>query len=214
MLEWFGFSGPASHIQQQSPVSKLIPKSLFNSDDSQKTIQKTSVTILHEYCQQRKIQAPYYDIQQVENGSGFYCRVKVEGKLYIGLTKPSKKEAKQSAAEKAVEIHISTPAPGDTLPSSKYAFIAFLYNITYVCHLGSHKSPSISQIQQLKMKYFDQKSVPFSFRKSYFVTKPVDDGFQCILTIPRQRDFKSAVLPSKLAAENDAAKCALEFFKL
>ena len=112
------FSGPVSHIQQQSPISKLTPKS-FNSDDSQKTAQKTSVTILHEYCQQRKIQAPSYDVQQVENGGGFHCRVKVEGKLYIGLTKPNKKEAKQSAAEKAVEIHISTSAPDDTLPSSK-----------------------------------------------------------------------------------------------
>ena len=64
------------------------------------------------------------------------------------------------------------------------------------------------------MKYFDRKNVPFPYQKGYFVTKPVDGGFQCVLSIPRQRDFKSAVLPSKLAAENDAAKCALDFFKL
>ena len=79
---------------------------------------------------------------------------------------------------------------------------------------GPHKTASTSYVQQLKVKYFDKKSVPFTFRKSYFVPKKVDGGFQCVLSIPRQRDFKSAVLPSKAAAENDAAKCALEFFKL
>ena len=79
---------------------------------------------------------------------------------------------------------------------------------------GPHKTASTSYVQQLKVKYFDRKSIPFSFRKSYFVTKPVDGGFQCVLSIPHQCGFKSAVLPSKVAAENDAAKCALDFFKL
>lgn len=73
---------------------------------------------------------------------------------------------------------------------------------------------STSYIQNLKVRYFDRKDVPFSFRKSYFVTKPVDGRFQCVLSIPRQRDFKSAVLPSKSAAENDAAKKAVDYFKL
>ena len=60
-----------------------------------------------------------YDIHQVENGSGFYCRVMLEGKMYFESTRPSKKEAKQSAAEKAIEIHISTSTFDDTLLSSE-----------------------------------------------------------------------------------------------
>lgn len=87
----------------------------------------------------------------------------------------------------------------------------------YVYYSGLHKpttSTSNSYVQELKVKYFDRKSVPYSFRKSYFVTKPTDGGFQCVLSIPRQRDFKSDVLPSKSAAENDVAKKALEYFKL
>lgn len=31
--------------------------------------------------------------------------------MYLGSTRPSKKEAKQSAAEKAVELHISKSTP-------------------------------------------------------------------------------------------------------
>ena len=46
--------------------------------------------------------------------SGFYSRVMVEGRIYLESTKPNQKEAKQSAAEKAVELHISTCTPGDT----------------------------------------------------------------------------------------------------
>ena len=46
-----------------------------------------------------------------------------------------------------------------------------------------------------------------------FDTKPVDGGFQCILKIPQQHDFKSTVLPSISAAENDVAKCALKFLQ-
>ena len=34
--------------------------------------------------------------------------------LSLGSTKSNKKEAKQSAAEKAVELHISTSTPDDT----------------------------------------------------------------------------------------------------
>ena len=34
--------------------------------------------------------------------------------MYLGSTKSNKKEAKQSAAEKAVELHISTSTPDDT----------------------------------------------------------------------------------------------------
>ena len=79
---------------------------------------------------------------------------------------------------------------------------------------GPLKAASTSHIQELKVKYFDRKNVPFSFQKRYFVTKSVGGGFQCVLSIPRQRDFKSAVLPSKSAAENDAAKHALDYFKL
>ena len=48
---------------------------------------------------------------------------------------------------------------------------------------------------------------------SYLDKKPVDGGFQCVLKIPQQHDFKSAVLPSISAAENDAAKCALKFLQ-
>jgi len=43
----------------------------------------------------------------VENSNGYYCRVIVECKVYLGLTRPGKKQAKRSAAEKAVELHIS-----------------------------------------------------------------------------------------------------------
>ena len=43
----------------------------------------------------------------------------LEGKLYFESTRPSKKEAKQSAAEKAIEIHISTSTFDDTLLSSE-----------------------------------------------------------------------------------------------
>ena len=53
--------------------------------------------------------------------------------------------------------------------------------------------------------------VPFSFQKCYFDTEPVDGGFHCI---SQQCDFKSAVLPSKPAAENDATKHALELLQL
>ena len=90
----------------------------------------------------------------------------------------------------------------------------------YIYYSGSHKthipykSPPNSYVQQLKVKYFDRKSVPFPFRKSYIVTKPVDGAFQCALSNSCQYDFKSAVLLSKSAAENDAAKCALNFFKM
>ena len=89
----------------------------------------------------------------------------------------------------------------------------------YIYYSGPHKthildkSPPNSYVQQLKVKYFDRKCSIF-FSKSYFVAKPEDGGFQCVLSIPRQHDFKSAVLPSKSAAENDAAKCALNFLKL
>ena len=52
------------------------------------------------------------------------------------------------------------------------------------------------------------------YKKIFFDTNPVDGGFHCILRIPRQRDFKSAVLPSKPAAEKDATKHALELLQL
>ena len=48
---------------------------------------------------------------------------------------------------------------------------------------------------------------------NYLDTKPVDDGFQCILKIPQQHDFKSAVLSSISAAKNDVAKCALKLLQ-
>ena len=201
-------------------MPKLIPKFCVSTKESQQPIQKNPISTLQEYCQQRKTQPPFYDIQKVD-GSGFYYRVTLEGKMYLGSTRPSKKEAKQSAAEKAIEIHISTSTPDDTLPSSEVITSnRFVFMQHYIYYSGPHKThipdktPSDSYVQQLKVKYFDRKSVPFSFRKSSFVTKPVDGGFQCVLSIPRQRDFKSAVLPSKSAAENDAAKCALNFFKL
>lgn len=85
----------------------------------QQPVQKTPITILQEYCQQSKVQPPSYDIQTVQNGSGFYCRVTVEGKMYLGSTKPNKKEAKQSAAEKAVGLHIHRSTPDDTLQSGE-----------------------------------------------------------------------------------------------
>ena len=81
-------------------------------------------------------------------------------------------------------------------------------------HSGPQKAPMASYAQQLKEKYFDRKNVPFSFQKHYFDTQQVDGGYQCVLKIPRQQKFNSAVLPSKSAAKNDAAKCALDFFKL
>ena len=192
-------------------MSKLTPKSVVGTKESQQPTQKNPISALQEYCQQRKAQPPLYDVHQVENDGGFYCRVMVEGKMYLGSTRPNKKEAKHSAAEKAIEIHISTSTPDDALPSSKVIHLVCVYAALYS---GPHKTPSTSNVQELKVKYFDRKSVPFSFRKNYFVTKPVDGGFQCVLSIPRQRDFKSAVLPSKSAAENDAAKRALDFFKL
>ena len=113
-------SGPASHIQQSSSVSKLTPKSCVSTPkESQQPIQKNPISTLQEYSQQRKTQPPLYDIHQVENGSGFYCRIMLEGKMYLGSIRPGKKEAKQSAAEKAIEIHISTSTSNDTLPSSE-----------------------------------------------------------------------------------------------
>ena len=120
-------SGPASLTQQSSSVSKLTLKSCVSTKESQQPIQKTPITILQEYCQQRKTQPPSYDIHQVEDGSGFYCRVIVESKMYLGSTRTSKKEAKQSAAEKAVEIHITTSTPDDTLPSSEVITFRFVF---------------------------------------------------------------------------------------
>ena len=103
---------------QKTPI-KLTPKSC--AKESQQPIQKTPITLLQEYCQQRKIQSPSYDTQAVGNdGVGFYSRVTVEGKMYLGSTKPSKKEAKQSAAEKAVELHIGTSSPDDTTKPSEH----------------------------------------------------------------------------------------------
>ena len=108
-------------------MSKLTPKPVVSTKESQQPIQKNAVSTLQEYCQQRKAQPPFYDIQQVENGSGFYCRVTVEGKMYLGSTRPNKKEAKQSAAEKAIEIHISATTPDNTLPSSKDMTFRFVF---------------------------------------------------------------------------------------
>ena len=65
--------------------------------------------------------SPSYDIKEVDNGTGFYCRVTIEGKMYLGSTRPSKKEAKQSAAEKAISLHISKsiPVTSDDMTQSK-----------------------------------------------------------------------------------------------
>ena len=212
---------PTFHVQQSNSEAKLTPES---PKESQQPLQKSPITLLQEYCQRRKIQCPLYEIQPAQSGRGFYCRVIVEGKIYLGSTKSNKKEAKQSAAEKAVELHISTSTSDDTakpdtskpntVKPSELIVNTFICRYTIFYYSGPQKSASTSYVQLLKVKYFDKKTIPFSFRKSYFVTKKADGGFQCVLSIPRQRDFKSAVLPSKSAAENDAAKCALDFFKL
>ena len=91
--------------------------------------------------------------------------------MYLGLTRPNKKEAKQSAAEKAIEIHISTTIPDNTLPSSKVMTFKFVFMQHYT------QVPTKLPLHLMYVKYFNRKSVPFSFQKSYFVTKPVDGGF-------------------------------------
>ena len=60
---------------------------------SQQLIEKTSITLLQEYCQQRKTQPPSYDTQTVEkDGGGFCSRVTVVGKMYLTWMRLSKKK--------------------------------------------------------------------------------------------------------------------------
>lgn len=72
------------------------------------------------------MQCPLYEILPVKLGSGFYGRVTVEGKMYLGSTKSNKKEAKQSAAEKAVELHVFTSTPDSTVKPSELILNMFI----------------------------------------------------------------------------------------
>ena len=110
--------------------------------------------------------------------------------ISLGSTKSNNKEAKQCAAEKAVELHISTSTPDDTakpdtskpntVKPSELIVNTFICSYTIFYYSGPQKSASTSYVQLLKVKYFDRKTIPFPFRKSYFVTKPADGGFQYV----------------------------------
>ena len=68
-----------------------------------KTVTKTPVSILLEYCQQNKVKDPEYMEVPAQNGSGFSYVVTVKGNSYNGIVRTKKQEAKHSAAKVAIQ---------------------------------------------------------------------------------------------------------------
>jgi len=68
-----------------------------------KTMSKTPVSILLEYCQHNKLKDPEYTEVPAQNANGFSYVVTVKGNAYNGIVKTNKREAKQSAAIVAVQ---------------------------------------------------------------------------------------------------------------
>jgi len=68
-----------------------------------KTVAKTPVSILLEYCQKNKLKEPEYVEVPAQNGSGFSYVVTVKGNSYNGIVRTKKQEAKHSAAKVAIQ---------------------------------------------------------------------------------------------------------------
>ena len=68
-----------------------------------KTVTKTPVSILLEYCQKNKLKEPEYMEVPAQNGSGFSYVVTVKGNSYNGIVRTKKQEAKHSAAKVAIQ---------------------------------------------------------------------------------------------------------------
>ena len=70
-----------------------------------KTVTKSPVSILQEYCQQNKLKDSDCEFTEVpvHSGGGFSYVVTVKGNSYNGTVRTKKQEAKHSAAEVAVQ---------------------------------------------------------------------------------------------------------------
>ena len=60
--------------------------------------------ILQKYCQVHQLSDPDYTVLPTQKGGGFYCTVTVGGRPYTGAIRVDEKEAKESAANFAVQM--------------------------------------------------------------------------------------------------------------
>lgn len=61
------------------------------------------ITELKEYCQKHKLGIPGYKVLPTQRGGGFCCLVTIAGEPYTGAIRLDEEEAKESAAEFAVQ---------------------------------------------------------------------------------------------------------------